>query len=77
MAKQITLFEAEKIARELNPDIDRCSEYSDAFIFSKYADVRTIGGPGPVIVMKKNGQVHDMSWYIDEGTLELINEFEL
>ncbi len=61
----ISFNEALGLAKKLRSDIDYCIEYEDAFIFSLEDDC-SIGGNGPVVVLKADGECINMTAYIDE-----------
>lgn len=66
-ATQLTYADALKIAIKLKPNIDNCREHTDAFIFGSHADDMTIGGDGPCVVLKENGQAINMPSYLDRA----------
>lgn len=74
----VTLEKAYKIAKRLKPNIDNGTEMSDAFIFGSHEDDFTLGGDGPVVVWKANGEAYNMTYYfsISHGAKE-IREFDL
>lgn len=51
-------------ARNLKPNVDGCTEMTDAYIFGSTEDEFTIGGDGPVVVMKNNGNAYNMTAYL-------------
>ncbi len=55
-----------ELAKELWEEVDYCQETENAFIFSKKDD-RSIGGSGPVVVLKDTGECINMVAYITEG----------
>ena len=62
----ITYDEALKKARELNPIINNCVEYTDAYIFGdNEGEEVPIGGPNaPVVIMKSDGKAYNISYYM-------------
>ena len=55
----VTYEKAYKTAKRLKPNIDHCTEMTDAFIFGSHADDYTFGGDGP----KANGEACNMTYY--------------
>ena len=72
----MTFKKAEKIARGLKENIDFCQEYEDAFIFSK-KDELSIGGDGPVVILKESGEAINMTSYCDSSKAALLREIDL
>ena len=72
----MTFEKAEKMARGLKENIDFCREYEDAFIFSK-KDEFSIGGDGPVVILKESGEAINMTGYCDSSNASLIREIDL
>lgn len=58
--------EAYNLAFNLRSDVDYCLEYGDAFVFT-HKDDCTIGGNGPVVVLKASGDCINMVAYIEES----------
>ena len=58
----ITKEESLKRAQEVWDEIDYCTEYENGYVFSKFGD-RSFGGPGPVVVLKDDGQVVNMVYF--------------
>lgn len=74
----ITYEEALNIARDLKTNIDNCSEETSAYIFGSHEDDDMIGGDGPVVVLKEEGEAINMTSYIDEFSGEKeIRSFDL
>ena len=73
----ITLERAKRKATRLRPDVNRCVEYDDAFVFSNKDDV-SFGGNEPVVILKINGQAIGMTDYLDmeKSTVNFIKEFD-
>lgn len=61
----VSYEEAKKIAFNLKKNITDCAEYTDAYIFSSIDDEYTIGGSGPVVIIKKTGRAVNMIAYTD------------
>ncbi len=60
--------EALRIAKGRKKEIDECTEYENAFVFSFTGDAGYIGGYGhtPVVVMKEDGRfMYGMSPLLD------------
>ena len=72
----MTFEKAEKMARQLKENVDFCQEYEDAFIFSK-KDEFSIGGDGPVVILKESGEAINMTGYCDSSNASLIREIDL
>lgn len=51
-------------AKKLRDDIDFCTEREDAYIFSKKDEI-SIGGIGPVVILKASGKAINMPDYIE------------
>ncbi len=68
-----------KKAKRLKPNIDRCAEYEKAYSFSSKADEFTIGGDGPVVVLKDSGQAINFIDFLESPayTGKPTQEFEL
>lgn len=45
--------------------INYCTEYENAYLFSKKND-RSFGGPGPVAVLKDTGEMVNMTYFVDK-----------
>lgn len=60
-------------AKEYWDQVDYVCEYSDAYVFSKKDD-KSLGGPGPVVVLKEDGKVIDYMAYITSGAAPLVSE---
>ena len=73
----INYDEALAKAKGLKSNIDKCTEYETAFIFSSSADEMSIGGDGPVVIKKSDGAAINMVDYLDEEHGEMLREFEL
>ena len=73
----ITYEQARKKAFEEKDDITRCVEFSDAWLFKSDEDEYTIGGFGPIIVLKETGQAVNPTYYYDDlhGGTEVIRSF--
>ncbi|MEE1275003.1 MAG: hypothetical protein UHI81_10950 [Olegusella sp.] len=60
-------------ARRVKHGITNYVEYEDAFIFGD--DVMEIGGSGPVVVLKDNGDCVNMPYYVSTShDLEVVSE---
>lgn len=60
----ITYEQALKKAMKLNTSVNYCTEYTDAYVFSDHND-DSIGGNGPVVILKEDGSAVNMTYYID------------
>ena len=70
----ISYDEARQKAKELWNEVDYCTEYADAYVFSKKDDL-SIGGNSPIAVMKKTGECMDFLYLEDKGyNLDVISE---
>lgn len=63
-------------AKEYLDQVDYVCEYSDAYVFSKKDD-ESLGGPGPVVVLKEDGKVINYVAYITSDATPLIDEGHL
>ena len=77
----VTYEDALKKALELNPQITKCVEYKDAYIFGndEGKEVR-IGGPNaPVVIMKADGKFYAISYYMAKyvSNSKYIKEFRI
>ena len=74
----VTYEKAYKTAKRLKPNIDHCTEMTDAFIFGSHADDFTFGGDSPVVIWKANGEAYNMTYYfsISHGAKE-VRSFDL
>ena len=73
----MTTFEsAKKEALKLRRDVDFCMEYEKAYVFSKKNDI-SIGGEGPVVILKDSGKAINMVEFCNMHSGELIREEEL
>ena len=52
-------------AKELKDDIDTCTEYDKGYLFSSETDKFSIGGDGPVVIMKENGNAINQTSFYD------------
>lgn len=59
----LTYEEALKIASNFTLEFTQCTEMEDAFIFDN-PDNLCIGGYLPVVVMKKDGSIVPMTYYV-------------
>lgn len=57
--------------------VDNCEETENAYIFGSHADDMNIGGEGPVVIMKDNAKVLNMSAYLDLAPSKTVREFEV
>ena len=70
--------EALRIAKEHKPNIDHCYEETLAWIFSSKEDENLIGGDGPIVIVKKTGEVLNMPTYVIENPYaKEVGEWEL
>lgn len=75
----ITYEEAFEIAKERKDQIDNCTEYENAYVFSYTGDGNCRGGYGrtPVVIMKENGRIATLPELIARGTGEEIRSFNI
>ena len=66
----ITYEEALEIAKHNKDEIDNCTEYENAYVFSFSGDSNYIGGYGhtPIVIMKEDGRLSSMPELIVNGT---------
>ena len=74
----VTYEEALEIARQTRDDIDYCDEYEEGYVFGAEADADYVGGLGhsPLVVMKKDGKVVDMAFFMFNNPGDVIKEYE-
>lgn len=72
----ITYEQALKKAQKLNKSINYCMEYTDAFVFSD-KDSEEIGGNGPVVIMKKDGEAVNMAYYVNNSEGDYVKAYDL
>ena len=70
------------LARTQRSDINHCTEYTDAYVFTNKDDPLTIGGwPCPIVVIKDTHQVMHFQQYVDTRVMpngsDIIREFEV
>ena len=70
------------LAKTQRTDINYCTEYTDAYVFSNKDDPLTIGGwPCPIVVIKDTHQVMHFQQYVDTCVMpnssDIIREFEV
>ena len=58
----ITFEQAKIIAKKLDPELNSCTEYEDAFVFS-HAD-STLIGDEPIVILKNSGKAIWMPSYM-------------
>lgn len=73
----ITFEEAVQKAKELKPNIDGGTEWENGWVFSNLKEAGNIGGPSPVVILKKNGEAVNMPEFIIEGSGKMIKDFDL
>lgn len=70
--------DALRIAKEHKPNIDYCNEETLAWIFSSKEDEHHIGGDGPIVIIKRTGEVLNMPTYvIEDPYAKEVGEWEL
>ena len=72
----ITYEQALKKAQKLNKSVNYCMEYTDAFVFSDKND-DDIGGNGPVVIMKSNGDAVNMAYYVNTSEGDYVKAYDL
>ena len=70
----ITYDAAHKTAKKLWSEIDYCTEYDNAYVFSKKDDM-SFGGNGPVVILKNSGEALDFTYYLDNLSGKYMREF--
>ena len=82
MVMMVTFKEAVSLARGCWSEVDYVTEYPEAYSLSKYGDM-SIGGNGPVVVLKADGSCISFVDYLDSGDFGVteigagyISEFE-
>ena len=74
----ITYEAALAIAKSKKPQINKCDEYEDAYIFDYLTGVETFGGAGPCVVMKDTGRAVNMTAYAVKGKHKtLLRSFDI
>ena len=75
----ITYEEALTKAKAYKPNIDMCTEYEKGYIFACKADAMSIGGydEEPVVILKETGKITDITSFVDNGTGDEINTWDL
>ena len=75
----ITYEEAYAKAKAYKPNIDMCTEYEKGYIFACKADAMSIGGydEEPVVSLKETGKRTDITSFVDNGTGDEINTWDL
>ena len=73
----ITYEEALTIAKHNKDEIDNCTEYDNAYVFSFSGDSNYIGGYGhtPIVIMKEDGRLSSMPELVVSGTGDEIRSF--
>ncbi len=70
----LDFFDALKVVDEYEHVFDYCTEYSDAFVFSKMDSMTFGGGESPAVVLKESGECINFVAYITMGHSEAIRE---
>lgn len=65
--------EALAVAKKCWDEVDYCTEYQGAFVFSKLDDM-SFGGNGPVAVLKEDGRPINYVAFIGMGPGEQLRE---
>ena len=75
----ITFEEACKIARELKPNMDKCTEYENAYVFGCHDDDHYVGGYGhtPCVILKADGKTIPMPEFVIQESGKEIKSFDL
>ena len=75
----ISFEEAYAKAKAYKPDIDMCTEYENGYVFVCKADAMSIGGydEEPVVILKETGKITDITSFVDNGTGDEINTWDL
>lgn len=73
----ITYEAALEAAKKLKPSIDNCQEHTDAYIFGCQKDDDSVGGDGPVVILKETGEAVNMVCYLDDYGGEFVREIVL
>ena len=61
------------IAKECWDEVDYCTEYASAYVFSKMDDM-SFGGNGPIAVMKTDGRPISFVAFLGSGAGEPLRE---
>lgn len=68
----ITYEEALKSAKALKRRIDYCVEYSDGYLFGWKDHDNFVGGNGPIVVLKTDGEkVNEVEYYLEHDAKEV------
>ena len=59
----ISFKKALRIAKRVKPNVDCCTEMTDAYLFGCSKDDWAMTGEGPVAVLKDGGEVYDLATY--------------
>lgn len=75
----ISYEEALKIAKQLKPNLDGCTEYENGYAFSSSKDEGYEGGAGHSIcvIEKSSGKAIPMNLFVINGTGKYIKEFDV
>lgn len=74
----ITYEEALARAKALNPNINVCVEYKDAYMFGRNGGKVQYGGEGaPVVILKKTGKAISMAAFAGQNDSEPIREIKI
>ncbi len=70
--------EAKAKAKKLKPSSDYCVEFENAYMFGAKAEYFSIGGDGPVFILKDGGRAVNSTYYYDELVTEVVkDEFDI
>lgn len=73
----MTYEEALKIAKSLKPGADACDEYDTAFVFKTKSEEWALGGDGPCVILKRNGNAIGQTEFYDRYGGTLIRSFDI
>lgn len=64
-------------AKEVKTEIDNCTEYENGFVFGCSKDNEFVGGGDhvPVVVLKEDGKVVNLPFFMTRGAGEEIKNF--
>ena len=75
----VTFEEAVKIAKEVKPNANTCTEWEHGYVFGSTDDEMYDGGHGHTtcVVHKDTGKVMTMPQFVISGAGEMLREFDI
>lgn len=64
-------------ARQLKSQINRCTEFTNAYAFGYTTGENTIGGESPLVIMKDTGEALNFIDYAVTPDKEIIQQFDI